>query len=61
MCLLSCEVSMNAVATLGKASALQALEVVDQICIAVHKLSRFLDREATGVLLTELALVEVDG
>ena len=52
---------MNAIATLGTASAFQALEVVDQICIAVHKLSRFLDREAIGVLLTKLALVEVNG
>ena len=52
---------MNAVAALGKASALQALEVVDQILIAVHELSRFLDREAIGILLTKLALVEVNG
>ena len=52
---------MNAVATLGEASARQALEVVNQIGIAVHKLRRFLDREAIRILLTKLALVEVDG
>ena len=52
---------MNAIAALGKASAFQALEVVDQILSAVNKLGRFLDREAIGVLLTKLALVEVNG
>ena len=52
---------MNAIAALRKASAFQVLEVVDQIFIAMHKLSRFLDREAIGVLLTKLALVEVNG
>ena len=52
---------MNTIAALGKASAFQALEVVDQIIIAVHKLGRFFDGEAIGVLLTKLALVEVNG
>ena len=61
MCLLSREVSMDAVAALGKASALQALEVVNQIGVTVHQLSRFLDRKAIRILLTKLALVEVDG
>ena len=58
---LSCELSMNAIAALRKASAFQVLEVIDQILIAMNKLSRFLDREAIGVLLTKLALVEVNG
>ena len=52
---------MNAIAALRKASAFQVLEVVDQILIAMNKLRRFLDREAIGVLLTKLALVEVNG
>ena len=52
---------MDAVAALGKASALQALEVVNQIGITVHQLSWFLDRKAIRILLTKLALVEVDG
>ena len=58
---LSSELGMNAIAALGKASAFQVLEVVDQILVAVNKLGRFLDREAIGVLLTKLALVEVNG
>ena len=58
---LSCELSMNAIAALRKASAFQVLEVIDQILIAMNKLGRFLDREAIGVLLTKLALVELNG
>ena len=52
---------MNAIATLRKASASEVLEVVDQILVTVNKLGRFLDREAIGVLLTKLTLVELDG
>ena len=52
---------MDAIAALGKAPALQTLEVVNQIGVTVHQLSRFLDRKAIRILLTKLALVEVDG
>ena len=55
------ELGMTAITARGKASAFQVLEVVDQILVAVNKLGRFLDREAIGVLLTKLALVEVNG
>ena len=61
MCFLSCEMSMLAVASLWKASACEASEVIGQIVIAVNKLRGFLDWKPLRVLLPQLTLVKLCG
>ena len=61
MCFFSCELSMLAVASLWKASACEASEVIGQIVVAVNKLCWLLDWKTLRVPLTKLTLVKSSG
>ena len=53
-----CELNMSTVASLGKASAFEANEVMHKVLVASHKFRWLLDRATVGVSLAELGLVK---